>query len=199
MESKFPSRVLNPEYEDSKHAQKAIIGCIALATVILAMIVGIDNSNEQKAAVVPEPVQTWPEAGPSSVFGASQCPSNDRCQVPACHHYGFLARFVEALDAGAENPREIRDVLNRSYIESRYNPQAVSSTGDYGICQINQKAHPETDVERVLTDPEYAAGECLRVYRVFYRACGAGWQCCYRYGIKGCKGRATATNKRSKK
>lgn len=83
MESKFPSRVLNPESEDLKHAwfsahvQKNIIGCIALATAILAMIVGIDNSNEQKAAVVPEPAQTWPEAGSSSVFSVSQCPDAD--------------------------------------------------------------------------------------------------------------------------
>jgi hypothetical protein len=25
------------------------------------------------------------------------------------------------------------------------------------------------------------------VYRVFYKACGADWQCCYRYGVRGCK------------
>jgi hypothetical protein len=170
----------------------AAIAGIALLGFVLVAVLGVARH--------PVEATTWPPDGPLEIFGVSELPElPESAPCPVCPDYSFLARFVGALDDANATPREIRDVLHRSYIESRYNAGVVSSTGDYGICQINQKAHPETDVERLLTDPEYAAGECLRVYRVFYKACGAEWQCCYRYGIRGCKGRVTATNKRRKK
>jgi hypothetical protein len=34
---------------------------------------------------------------------------------------------------------------------------------------------------------KYAAVECLRVYRVYFKACGSRWQECYRNGIRGSK------------
>lgn len=106
-----------------------------------------------------------------------------------CPDCTWLSRFVGELDALAESPLEIRDVLHRAYVESRFDNQAVSTTGDWGICQINAKTHPEVIVQRLLTDPEYAAFQCLKVYRAAYKACGKRWECCYRYGIKGCEQR----------
>jgi hypothetical protein len=167
-----PKPITNPD----RHG-KAWIG---LAVMVTALIVGLCASRPTKPVAM-----TYPDAGPSDVLGQTTAPEPPPC--PVCPDYSFLARFVGALDDANATPREIRDVLHRSYIESRYNAGVVSSTGDYGICQINQKAHPETDVERLLTDPEYAAGECLRVYRVMFEKCGEDWQCCYRYGVRGCK------------
>jgi hypothetical protein len=109
------------------------------------------------------------------------------CDVPKCPDRSFLSRFVYRLDVESATPTEIRDVLNRCYVETRFTPTSVSDTGDWGICQINARAWPDVDTSRLLTDPEYAAVECLRVYRVMRRACGADWQCCYRHGVNGCK------------
>lgn len=116
----------------------------------------------------------------------TSCPG---CVSETCPDCTWLSRFVGALDTMADTPLEIKDVLHRAYIESRFTPSVVSETGDWGICQINKKANPGVDVERLLTDPEYAAEQCLGVYRTVKQACGSRWQCCYRFGVKGCKGR----------
>lgn len=160
---------------------------IGVAVMAVALIVGLCASQPSKPAPM-----TYPEAGPSDVFGQTLAPEPVTCPACTCPDCSFLARFVGALDDAAATPREIRDVLHRCYTESRFTPAAVSATGDYGICQINAGAHPETDVDRLLTDPVYAAGECLRMYRGVFAACGDGWECCYRFGIRGCKGRVTA-------
>lgn len=134
--------------------------------------------------------QVWPDEGPSEIFGQTlmqeptPCPP---CECRDCESGTWLAQFVHHLDNEADTPREIRDVLNRSYTETRLTPSAVSETGDWGICQINRRSWPDVDVERLLADPEYAAVECLRVYRVYFKACGSRWQECYRYGKRGAK------------
>jgi hypothetical protein len=166
------------------------LAVIVVAICVIGIVVGLSRSQE------PSPrAATWPEAGPSSVFGQTLAPEPVVCPDCTCPDCSYLARFVGALDDAAATPREIRDVLHRCYTESRFSAGAVSSTGDYGICQINAGAHPETDTDRLLIDPVYAAGECLRVYRGMFAACGDGWECCYRFGIRGCKGRVKATNK----
>jgi hypothetical protein len=138
-------------------------------------------------AAKPAPVtQTWPEAGPSSVFGMTQAPDVEPCPDCECDKT-WLAQFVHALDTSATSPLEVRDVLARAYTESRFTPSIVSDTGDWGICQINIASWPEYDGARLLTDPEYAAGACLAVYRVYRAKCGDNWQCCYRRGVVGCR------------
>ena len=156
---------------------------IGLAVMVAALIVGLCVARANPGAAP----QTWPAAGPSSVFGVSQCPALDKCHVPVCPDSSFLSRFVATLDNQADDPREIRDVLARAYTESRFTPSIVSDTGDWGICQINVASWPEYDGARLLTDPEYAAGACLAVYRVYKTKCGDNWQCCYRRGVSGCR------------
>ena len=155
---------------------------IGLAVITLGIVAGCYFGHMHKRVV-----ETYPPDGPSATFGQTTAPEPDRCEVPQCHEYGFLARFVDALDRDAESPVEVRDVLARSYAESRFTPTAVSDTGDYGICQLNAVANPDVDVQRLTTDPEYAAVECLRVYRIVKVRCGDNWQCCYRRGVAGCR------------
>jgi hypothetical protein len=190
MESKFPSRVLNPEPEDSKHAQKAIIGCIVLATAILAMIVGIDNSNEQKAAVVPEPVQTFD----TLVSGAS-CPvptPNVCTECPSCYLLAPIPseEFVERALASAKkhgaSADDIAWMRGRWKKESWNNPRIISRTGDVGLCQVNLTAHPEVDPIKLMTNPEYAGEVCYGIVEKI-RVCGKWQHCCYRRGICGCQ------------
>ncbi len=168
---------------DSDPHGKRWIGLMVLAT---AGIAALCLTHTQRLPG-PLPAETWPEAGPSSVFGVSQCPELEKCQMPKLVDSGFLSRFVGALDEQAANPREIRDVLARSYTETRLTPSTVSATGDWGICGINVASWPEYDGFRLLDDPEYAAGACLAVYRVYREKCGDDWQCCYRYGVVGCR------------
>lgn len=134
--------------------------------------------------------QVWPDDGPSEIFGQTLSPEPvacTLCECRDCESGTWLAQFVHYLDNLAENPREIKDVLNRAYTETRLTPSAVSETGDWGICQINRASWPDVDVERLLHDPEYAAVECLRVYRVYFKICGPRWQQCYRKGKRGAR------------
>ena len=136
-----------------------------------------------------KPVMSVPD-GPSEVSGQTIMPepaSCPGCECRACESGTWLAQFVHHLDTISESPREIRDVLNRCYTETRLTPSVVSETGDWGICQINRRAWPDVDTDRLLDDPEYAAVECLRVYRVYFSACGKRWQDCYRRGVRGSK------------
>lgn len=136
----------------------------------------------------PEPVQIYPPAGPSEIFGQTLVPEPEPC--PACENCEsgtWLAQFMHYLDEQARSPREIRDVLRNCWWETRYNHEKVSDTDDWGICGINRTANPDVDVERLLIDPDYAAIVCLDKYRVFYHRCGKNWRCCYRRGVKGCK------------
>ena len=156
-----------------------------LALVLVGSAIAFCLAGAPISKVTP---QDWPEGGASEVFGQTMAPEAEPVVCPPCRDCEsgtWLARFVHHLDNLADNPREIRDVLNRCYTETRLTPSAVSEAGDWGICQINARAWPDVDVERLLTDPEYAAGECLRVYRVFFKACGDRWQCCYRRGLQG--------------
>jgi len=176
-----------PVIEHDPHS-KRWIGLMVLMTAIIA---GLCLTHTQRLPG-PLPAETWPAAGPSSTFGQSMMPEPPPCpECRDCESGTWLARFVHTLDGLSATPREIRDVLHRSYVESGFTPSIVSDTGDYGICQINRTANPDVDVDRLLTDAEYAAGECLRVYRTVFKACGAQWECCYRYGVRGCKGRVT--------
>ena len=155
---------------------------IGLGIVVVAGIAVSAMSQRQASADV------YPGEGPSEVFGETMSPEPmpcPLCECRDCESGTWLAQFVHHLDNLADNPREIRDVLNRAYTETRLTPSAVSETGDWGICQINAVAWPDVDVERLLTDAEYAAGQCLRVYRVYFKACGDRWQCCYRRGLQG--------------
>jgi hypothetical protein len=162
-------------------------GCLFAIVVVTAVLLFTFAISERTP-----PAETWPAAGPSSTFGQSMMPEPPPCpECRDCESGTWLARFVHTLDGLSATPREIRDVLHRSYVESGFTPSIVSDTGDYGICQINRTANPDVDVDRLLTDAEYAAGECLRVYRTVFKACGAQWECCYRYGVRGCKGRVT--------
>jgi len=158
---------------------------VAWALVLVGAAIAFCLAGTPMSKVLP---QDWPEGGPSEVFGQTLPPEAAPLACPACQNCEsgtWLAQFVHHLDSLAENPREIRDVLNRCYTETRLTPVTVSDTGDWGICQINARAWPDVDVERLLVDPEYAAGECLRIYRVYYKACGSNWQCCYRRGLQG--------------
>lgn len=169
-----------PVVDSDPHGKRWIGLLILLTALIAALCLSQSQSREYPAA-------TWPADGPSSVFGQTLAPEPIPCLDCTCPDGSWLARFVGALDDQSANPREIRDVLHRAYTESRFEAGVVSPTGDYGICQINASAHPEVDVARLATDPVYAAVECLRVYRSMYAACGADWQCCYRYGVRGCR------------
>ena len=161
-------------------ARQVIASVIVTLAVILMLIGGIRAAVSMHRPVV----ETYPEAGPSAITGQTTMPDDVPC--PGCEcDATWLARFVNALDNQADDPREIRDVIYTAYAESRFTPSAVSDTGDYGICQINKRANPGVDFDRLLDDPEYAADECLRVYRVVYAKCGSKWLCCYRRGVNG--------------
>jgi hypothetical protein len=157
---------------------------IGLGIVVVAGIAVSAMSQRQASADV------YPDEGPSEVFGETMMQEPTPCapcECRDCESGTWLAKFVHHLDNLAENPREIRDVLNRSYAETRLTPSSVSDTGDWGICQINRRSWPDVDTSRLLDDPEYAAVECLRVYRVYFKACGSRWQECYRKGKRGAR------------
>lgn len=99
----------------------------------------------------------------------------------------FAGRFVGRLSETAENPVELRDILGRVYAESQWNPAAVSPKGAVGLCGIRLSAWPDVDGDKLISDPVYAADQCLRVYREFVGLCGDDWQCCYLRGVKGCR------------
>jgi len=114
------------------------------------------------------------------------CPT---CPACACVHrsYTWLGRFTSALDEEAQSPEEIHDVLRLLYDESRYTPSAVSSAGATGICQIKPDAWPDVDMALLVEDPDYAAVQCLRIYRIYRSKCGEKWYRCYRKGLAGAR------------
>lgn len=117
------------------------------------------------------------------------CPTCPTCPGCACVHrsYTWLGRFTGALDEEAQSPEEIRDVLRLLYDESRYTPSAVSSAGAVGICQIKPDAWPDVDMALLVEDPDYAAVQCLRIYRIYRSKCGSKWYRCYRMGVAGAR------------
>lgn len=56
-------------------------------------------------------------------------------------------------------------------IESNFEPGAISPTWDYGLLQINAKAHPEVDLDKILI-PSYNIAEGLRILRECYGRAG---------------------------
>ena len=170
-----------PVQDDAKHVSKAWLSLALAVAIIAALAIGFQHAATRT-------VETWPPDGPSQVFGQTMMPDCPALTCPVTEPT-WLARFVHALDTASATPLEVRDVLARAYTETRYTPSVVSETGDYGICQINAAAWPEFDAMRLLDDPEYAATACLDVYRVYRARCGDDWQCCYRRGVVGCKGR----------
>jgi len=114
------------------------------------------------------------------------CPT---CPAFACVHrsYTWLGRFMSAIDEEAQSPDEIRDMAQLAYDESRYTPSAVSSAGAVGICQIKPDAWPDVDMALLVEDPDYAAVQCLRIYRIYRSKCGAKWYRCYRMGVAGAR------------
>jgi len=128
---------------------------------------------------------TYPANGPSSVFGQTLAPEPEPC--PEHVEASFMGQFVDYLDNQAVNPREVHDVMQNCWWETRYNHDTVSDTDDWGICGINKRANPDVDTSRLLIDAQYAAIVCLDTYRVFYKACGEDWRCCYRRGVRGCR------------
>ena len=171
---------------------------IAIVILVIGGIIVVSNS-----VTIPD-TESWPEAGPSAVFGVSQCPDADAdatdaadascrvcptCPACACVHrsYTWLGRFTGALDEEAQSPEEIRDVLRLLYDESRYTPSAVSSAGAVGICQIKPDAWPDVDMALLVEDPDYAAVQCLRIYRIYRSKCGGKWYRCYRMGVAGAR------------
>ena len=80
---------------------------------------------------------------------------------------------------------QARDVVARGWVESRLDHCAASSTGDYGIGQVNA-AWQLADPIRLLLDPWYSASRTGKAYRAT-QACGSRWACCYRRGVRGCR------------
>lgn len=117
------------------------------------------------------------------------CPTCPACPGCACVHrsYTWLGRFMSAIDEEAQSPDEIRDIAYLAYHESRYTPSAVSSAGAVGICQIKPDAWPDVDMSLLVEDPDYAAVQCLRIYRIYRAKCGAKWYRCYRRGVAGAR------------
>jgi len=179
-----PDRVLDHEPQPVKNesqfrirdAVPGLVVCLALGVMCTAYILlkGPEPAKERATDTIP-------------MYVYETCNSCEPYILETCPDCTWLSRFVGALDAQAESPLEIKNVLHRAYVESRFDDQAVSDTGDWGICQINAKTHPGVIVQRLLSDPEYAAFQCLKTYRAAYKACGKRWECCYRYGVKGCK------------
>lgn len=177
-----PDRVLAHEPQPVKareqiHASDWIPAVCALVAVVILGLAYISMTGPEPA---PErATDTMP------VYTFETCHSCATCSD--IEDVQFLGRWMDALTKLDATPLEIWDMTHRAFIESRFNPAKVSATGDYGICQINKTAHPDVDVDRLLTDPEYAAIECLAVYRTYTDLCGSDWQCCYKRGHKGCR------------
>ena len=117
------------------------------------------------------------------------CPTCPTCPACACvrRSYTWVGRFMAAIDEEAQSPDEIRDIANLAFHESRYTPSAVSSAGAVGICQIKPDAWPDVDMALLVEDPDYAAVQCLRIYRIYRSKCGSKWYRCYRMGVAGAR------------
>lgn len=163
---------------------------IGLAVMVAALIVGLCVARANPGAAP----ATWPAAGPSSVFGVSQCPMLDKCHVPTCKCavYApipadeFVERALTAARKAGATDGDIEWMRNRWKLESWNNPRSISKSGDVGICQVNLSAHPEVDPVRLMTEPEYAGEVCFNIVRSI-RVCGNWQHCCYRRGICGCQ------------
>lgn len=181
-----PDRVLAHEPQPVKVSQQfrfmdavpGLVACFAIGIMAMAYVSMTGPESAKETVTDTIPIYTFESSETCATYTPETCPD---CT--------WLSRFVGELDALAESPLEIKDVLHRAYVESRFDNQAVSATGDWGICQINAKTHPWVDTELLLTTPEYAAAICLDAYRAAYKACGKRWECCYRHGIKGCEQR----------
>jgi soluble lytic murein transglycosylase-like protein len=65
----------------------------------------------------------------------------------------------------------INTALALAQIESAWNPFAISSTGDYGLYQINEKAH-KFDKQKIF-EPEYCIDLGLRYLQKCYNESGS--------------------------
>jgi hypothetical protein len=144
----------------------------------------------------------YADADAADTAGAScrVCPTCPTCPAYACvcQSYTWLGRFMSAIDEEAQSPDEIRDIAYLAYHESRYTPSAVSSAGAVGICQIKPDAWPDVDMSLLVEDPDYAAVQCLRIYRIYRSKCGAKWYRCYRMGVAGARAAEAASKEKNR-
>lgn len=176
------------------------MGCVGWVAVsvgalfIIGIAVGLCRSPSQSPVA-----ETWPDADTADTSDAScrVCPT---CPAYACvcQSYTWLGRFMSAIDEEAQSPDEIRDIAYLAYHESRYTPSAVSSAGAVGICQIKPDAWPDVDMSLLVEDPDYAAVQCLRIYRIYRSKCGAKWYRCYRMGVAGARAAEAASKEKNR-
>lgn len=177
---------------DCDHESDVVAGFFVL--LALLSIVAFSGVYIYRSFVHTPSPATWPAAGPSSVFGVSQCPTLDKCQVPVCKcavyapipAAEFVERALTATRKAGATDADVEWMRGRWKLESNNNPRAISKTGDVGLCQVNMESHPEVDPVRLMTEPEYAGEVCFNIVRSI-RVCGTWQHCCYRRGICGCQ------------
>lgn len=112
----------------------------------------------------------------------------------------FMARVIVALDTAGVSVETAVDYVDRGLIESRHNPRKISVTKDHGAPQINETAHPEIDVKRLLVDPEYVATSWLPIYQKAVKSAGRkNWECAYNRGATGCRSFIKSQKRKVKK
>lgn len=164
---------------------------IGLMLLFTALIAGLVLTHTQR---IPGQLtaETWPEAGPSSVFGVSQCPELESCPTCECAVHKTIPsdEFVERALASARKQgatdTDIAWMRDRWKKESWNNPVAIGQDGDIGLCQIHWASHKDVDPVKLMSNPEYAGEVCFGIVRD-NRVCGEWQHCCYRRGICGCQ------------
>lgn len=157
---------------------------IELVIIMVCVVVGVTLGHMLKRMT-----ETYPTDADTADTADTSCRVCPTCPAYACvcRSYTWLGRFMSAIDEEAQSPDEIRDIAYLAYHESRYTPSAVSSAGAVGICQIKPDAWPDVNMSLLVEDPDYAAVQCLRIYRIYRAKCGAKWYRCYRRGVAGAR------------
>ena len=80
-------------------------------------------------------------------------------------------------------------------VESNKKVNVISSTGDYGIGQINRLAHPDFDYERMLGDKEYSIQASRKVLKQTLASTAGlrGNACAYNVGVRAFKNNVKPT------
>jgi len=97
----------------------------------------------------------------------------------------FILILLISINANAVSEKLLNCIVQ---VESGGVINVISKTGDYGLGQINKKAWPDIDHDRLLTDRAYSLGQ-TRAILSYYRSKlskdskDLNWVCSYNIGL----------------
>jgi len=100
-----------------------------------------------------------------------------------------------ALYLYARDTHEVRAMERLAWMESRWNPAAISPSGACGLWQVRPSVW-DTTCDALRTRPLHSVALALHVKRRMEARCGRAWKVCYQYGPS--HPRAIAARRRSR-